>query len=46
MKPLLKHNFPSSIYYDRKALLEYFGNKRKFKEHKRVLKEYFKPKNK
>ncbi|SEN98360.1 hypothetical protein SAMN04488134_10328 [Amphibacillus marinus] len=46
MKPLLKHNFPSSIYYDRKALLEHFGNKRKFKEHKRVLKEYFKQKNK
>ncbi|WYQ42424.1 hypothetical protein NST67_21070 [Bacillus sp. FSL W7-1321] len=44
MKPLLKHNFPSSIYYDRKDLMEYFGNKRKFKEHKRVLKEYFKPK--
>jgi hypothetical protein len=46
IKPLLKHNFPTSIYYDRKALLEYLGNKRKFKEHKRVLKEYFKIKNK
>ncbi|GLI86587.1 hypothetical protein ANABIO32_44100 [Rossellomorea marisflavi] len=46
MKPLLKHNFPSSIYYDRKALLKHFGNKRKFKEHKRVLKDYFKSKSK
>ncbi|MCY7629632.1 hypothetical protein MH206_11360 [Bacillus altitudinis] len=46
MKPLLKHNFPSNIYYDRKALMEHFGNKRRFKEHKRVLKEYFKSKSK
>ncbi|WP_079524981.1 MULTISPECIES: hypothetical protein [Halobacillus] len=43
MKPLLKRNFPSSIYYDRKGLLDYFSSKsRKFKEHKQVLKEYFK----
>ncbi|ART78116.1 hypothetical protein B4U37_19650 [Sutcliffiella horikoshii] len=34
-------NFPSSVYYDREALMKIFSNKSKFTEHKRVLKEFF-----
>lgn len=41
MQLKLKYNFPSQIYYDRKSLLNYFGNQRKFTEHKQVLKQYF-----
>lgn len=42
MQSKLKHNFPSQIYYDRESLLNYFGNQRKFTEHKKVLKKFFK----
>lgn len=42
MKRLIEdYNFPSSIYYDRKSLMKLFGNKEKFTEHKRVIKEFF-----
>ncbi|HDR3493166.1 TPA: hypothetical protein QCN73_004708 [Bacillus wiedmannii] len=42
MKHLLENfNFPSSVYYDREALMKIFDNKQKFTEHKRVLKEFF-----
>lgn len=42
MKRILEeHNFPSSVFYDREALLKIFSNKQKFTEHKRVLKEFF-----
>lgn len=42
MKRILEeYNFPSSVFYDREALLKIFSNKRKFTEHKRVLKEFF-----
>lgn len=38
---LEEHNFPSSVFYDREALMQIFSNKQKFTEHKRVLKEFF-----
>jgi hypothetical protein len=38
---LEEYNFPSSVYYDRDALMKLFSNKKKFTEHKRVLKEFF-----
>jgi len=41
MKPLLQRNFPSHVYYDREELLNYFSKKKKFREHKQVIKEYF-----
>lgn len=42
MKSILQEfNFPSSVYYDRKTLMQLFSNKSKFTEHKRVLKEFF-----
>jgi hypothetical protein len=42
MKRILEeYNFPSSVFYDREALMRIFSNKQKFTEHKRVLKEFF-----
>ncbi|MEH7131431.1 hypothetical protein V7103_24985 [Neobacillus drentensis] len=42
LKQILEEfNFPSSVFYDREALMRIFSNKQKFTEHKRVLKEFF-----
>lgn len=47
IRPLLEeYNFPASIYYDRKSLMKLFGNKKKYTEHKRIMKEFFHDKNK
>jgi hypothetical protein len=42
MKRILEgFNFPSSVYYDRDALIRLFSNKSMFTEHKRIIKEFF-----
>ncbi|MBM7580807.1 hypothetical protein [Jeotgalibacillus terrae] len=40
-KILEDYNFPSSVFYDREALMKIFSNKSQYTEHKRVLKEFF-----
>lgn len=40
-KSLSEFNFPNSTYYNRKSLLNLFDNKKKYTEHKRILREFF-----
>lgn len=38
---LKEFNFPMKIYYNRKDLMELFGNKSRYTEHRKILKEFF-----
>ncbi|GIQ71498.1 hypothetical protein DUZ99_15600 [Xylanibacillus composti] len=41
-KDFLKmRNFPSTLYFDRKKLLDLFGNSRMYTEHRKIMKEFF-----
>ena len=38
---LAEYNFPKKIYYNHNDLLEFFSNKEKYTEHRKILKEFF-----
>ncbi|ETT35169.1 hypothetical protein C161_18234 [Paenibacillus sp. FSL R5-192] len=40
-KFLKMRNFPTSVYLDRKGLMDFFGNSQIYTEHKKILKEFF-----
>lgn len=41
-----ERNFPNTVYFGRKELIDFFSNKQAYSEHKKVLKEFFKNHNK
>lgn len=40
-KFLKMRNFPTSVYLDRKGLMDLFGSSQIYTEHKKILKEFF-----
>lgn len=38
---LAEYNFPEKIYYNHNDLLEFFSNREKYTEHRKILKEFF-----
>lgn len=36
-----RRNFPTGVYIDRKGLIDLFGNKQVYSEHRKILKEFF-----